>query len=98
MFQHIKFDNMSFENHFLKEYGVYCYGDVIGCWTKSKAFTCILYLQTLKERADTLEAVLDPLTVKEESLRDNLPGKDELVERAWAHANNLSKYAEDLEK
>jgi outer membrane murein-binding lipoprotein Lpp len=54
--------------------------------------------QTLEERASTLEAAIDPLEKKENALRENMPGKDKLVEQAWAHANNLSKYAQDLEK
>ncbi|XP_053394147.1 laminin subunit alpha-2-like isoform X2 [Mercenaria mercenaria] len=55
-------------------------------------------IRTLETRASTLDAAIVPLEEKVDKLKDNLPGKDVLVEQAWTHANNLSKYAQDLEK
>ena len=46
----------------------------------------------------TLDAAIEPLTEKEQGLRENINSSAMMVEKAWAHANNLSNYATELEE
>jgi len=46
----------------------------------------------------TLEAAMDPLAEKEESLRTGLPPAGTLMDQAKAHAENLSRTADNLER
>ncbi|XP_052775570.1 laminin subunit alpha-2-like [Mya arenaria] len=50
----------------------------------------------VEERLSTLEAAMGPLTEKEKLLRTELPDAATLVDKAKAHADNLTKIAENL--
>ena len=41
---------------------------------------------------------MEPLKEKERGLSENIGNSEIKVEKAWAHANNLTNYATELEK
>ena len=74
---------------------------------KNKVYGCVKQLikpwtcyasQNIEREVSTLDAAIIPLEEKEKGLRENIDNSEAMVDKAWAHANNLSNYAEGLEK
>ena len=67
-------------------------------YTFKRKIALLIALQNIEREVSTLDAAIIPLEEKERGLRENINQTAAKVDKAIAHANNLSNYAETLER